>query len=455
MDFRILDQNAVYSSPRAILGVAIPACILNCKIHDLIQILDAFICGISHLPYTHLTFAFKPLICIAAAAPLTALVQASLLGTYIGTSALGAFGAVSITAGFATRVFNFLVDGVSAKTGKSVGLRAWGLVAARVRMSLGFALTAGALAAGVLSLLIRPVSVEILKLSPEVQAEAQSYWWLRVALVPIMLLNMSVSGILQGFRHVRTSATINTCQGFAEMIGSYVVLKHNIHVLGHDGLFAMGIVTYLTQFTALLVGLYCIFSHPPPEAPENYSLAKELFGGSWSGGLSETSEVMLRAPLLADDPRSGDYSGMNGGTTLLGENKEKMRLANGQHVGMESGESLGSTVDGHMDSSGRLFVNGEAGDDEGQITQGIHNGQRAPIVYIVDGEDSGPMRPPLSTVCESPGDHQDLDDDDEPIEDESLLDFVRDGFNMFVRSMILQMTFFATLVAASRLGTAE
>lgn len=380
--------------------------------------------------------------------------QASLLGNYVGTSALGAFGAVSITAGFATRVFNFLVDGVSAKTGKSVGLRAWGLVAARVRMSLGFALAAGALAAFTLSLLIRPVSVNVLKLTPEVQAEAQYYWYLRVALVPVMLLNMSVSGILQGFRHVRTSAMINTFQAIAEMVGSFHVLRFNIHIGGHDGLLAMGIVTIITQVVALIAGLFCIFTKPPPEAPPEYSLWKELINwditriadeGRASGtGSEEDDTAALRAPLLGgnnnDNLAGGQLGHSRAQNGLVGDlNKDKLRQGSG-NAQLEGADSLGSTVYGHLNSVGRM-ASGD-GEVNGEVSDG------PPIVYIIDGrqESGGSACPPLSPVSESPS-------EGEPGEDESLLDFVRDGFNMFVRSMILQMTFFASLVAASRLGT--
>ena len=36
-----------------------------------------------------------------------------------------------------------------------------------------------------------------LDLQPEVQQQANPYWWIRVALTPLVLLNMTISGILQ------------------------------------------------------------------------------------------------------------------------------------------------------------------------------------------------------------------------------------------------------------------
>lgn len=99
--------------------------------------------------------------------------------------------------GFAVRIFNFLVDGVSAKVGKSVGRLAWGEVSARVKIALVWALSAGAIAAFTLAAVRRTVMVDVLALSSEVKAEAVPYWWLRVAAVPLLLLNMAMSGILQ------------------------------------------------------------------------------------------------------------------------------------------------------------------------------------------------------------------------------------------------------------------
>jgi Na+-driven multidrug efflux pump len=413
MDTRALD-NSLYSSPKAILGVAGPAVILN------------------------------------AAAPLTALVQTGLLGTYVGTSALGAYGAVSITAGFATRVFNFLVDGVSAKTGKSVGLRAWGLVAARVRMSLGFALVAGIAAAISLIFLIEPVSVYVLQLTPEVMAEAEFYWWLRIALIPILLLNMAISGILQGFRHVHATAIINTCQALAEIGGSVLVLRHNMQIAGFDGLFAMGLVTIFTQFLALLAGLTCMFCLAPPEAHEEYNLWNELFKFSGklkkkqSGSLlsleeqSGGGESSIRAPLLPPNGR-GRSGNSNSNSNIL--------RANGPHstTNMECMDSMASTVYESNDN-GNGNTNGHGGvASDGSVSvlfidgSPRHDGNDATNDVVVNGDSHDEYHAMYEEAIEG--------------EDESLLDFFKDGLAMLIRSMVLQITFFTTLVAASRLGT--
>ena len=424
---------------------------------------------------------------------MTALVQASLLGLYVGIDALGAFGAVSITAGFATRVFNFLVDGVSAKTGKSVGLRDWKLVAARVRLSIGFACGAGIIAATTLAFLIKPVSVNVLKLSPDVQAEAEWYWMLRVALVPILLINMSISGILQGtytcelinfltvivtlvsddkkntrsfrfqrphtintismysiptgFRHVRTAASINSVQAIAEMTLSFFALRHRWTIItNHDGLLTMGVITLVTQLLAMVAGFTCMMMMPPLEAPPQYSLFKEIFSkmtttttmGGWGGGgafnsrgknANSNNSVPLERRVLDDNTVRQPLLGSDGG--------------GGGRDGVDAAPVVLLTV-------GTPTINSSNGGRINARKMHTHmNGDASPAA-------SSPSA--VSLLYSPPSTEEDGEEEGvlhEAEEDESLLDFVKDGINMFVRSMILQATFFLTLVAASHLGTAS
>jgi Na+-driven multidrug efflux pump len=154
-------HNEQYSSARAIFSVAVPAIILN------------------------------------VAAPVACVLQTALIGRYAGKVPLAAFAAVSIVAGFAVRIFNFLVDGMSSKVGIAVGRKAWDDLAARVRMALLFSLAAGAILSVILNAARGPVCVGLLRLGSEVMSEAEGYWKLRIAMVPVVLLNMALSGILQ------------------------------------------------------------------------------------------------------------------------------------------------------------------------------------------------------------------------------------------------------------------
>ncbi|KAI8103968.1 hypothetical protein M9435_006494 [Picochlorum sp. BPE23] len=306
----VLDyDNSAYSSYKAIAGVAVPSIVLN------------------------------------AAAPLTGVVQTAFLGYYVGNHALGAYGACTIIAGFATRIFNFLVDGVSAKTGKSVGRRAWRELGARVKHSLLFAVAMGVLGLSMLMLLKNFLMEGVLNLSGDILDEAYGFWTLRALLVPFLLLNMSLSGILQGFRCVKTVAMLNTVQALIEMGGSVFVIMFEIQFQG-SRLMSVGVVSLVSYLLSVVSGCVLIFVMKPPEAGASFSLWIEMFYPELSSSSSYSS---LRDSLVGTD-------------------------------------------------------------------------------------------------------NEDDDDDLEEEEDETLLDFVKDGLNMLIRSLIMQSTFFIALVCSTRLG---
>lgn len=303
-------DNAVYSSYKAIAHVAVPSIILN------------------------------------AAAPLTSVVQTALLGSFVSTHALAAYGACAILIGFTTKLFNFLVDGVSAKTGKSVGNRRWSELGSRVRRSLFFAGFMGILSVMCLVPLRNVLMEDVLGLEGKVLAQAEEYWLLRCMLVPLVLLNMSLSGILQGFRRVKTVAALNSLQALMEIGGSAAVIVFRIKLVHGSELFSVGIISIIAYTICVVLGSILLFVLVPPEADESFSLWKEVFR-------SESRQVASEEPLLQED---------------------------------------------------------------GEVEEGrIEGGQQQ-------------------------------------TEDESLLDFVSDGLNMLIRSLIMQTTFFIALMCSSRLG---
>lgn len=427
--------------------------------------------------------------------------QTALLGKHAGTASLGAFGAVSVTAGFATRVFNFLVDGVSAKTGKSVGLRAWSELAARVRFSLLFALAAGCTAAVLLAMLIDPISIDVLKLKSDVMQAAECYWWLRVCLVPITLINMSLSGILQGFRHVRLAAIINTCQALVECLGSFVVLKYRVHASWHpgDGLFSMGIVTFISQVGMLLVGFFCILTMPPPEAQGHFNLWNDWFGPAAptssravstkdrvvaTNGIHHLTNGTLHRPLLHDidggDDDEVNDSGDNmpshsagGGDTVITriyEEESPLLLPVQQHDSVWSIDSNNDKAHSERHPNG---IRTSSKDMKQRHSSAIHSmsstvhaygGDSTSSIEVILHENEPSFDSDRDIVHSHTNERHAINEPNanglhdatlatEIDEDEGLLDFVKDGLNMFIRSMIMQTTFFVTLIGASRLGT--
>ena len=97
-------------------------------------------------------------------------VQTALLGSIgpdEGATLQAAFAAVSTTASTTCFLFNYLVDGVCAKIGQSVGAGEARVLRQRVRLALICAVCAGVIGFALVAGLQIPITV-LLKLSPEV-----------------------------------------------------------------------------------------------------------------------------------------------------------------------------------------------------------------------------------------------------------------------------------------------
>lgn len=114
----------------------------------------------------------------------TAPATTSLLDGRHDVSMQAAFGLVVTTTGLGTTVFNFLVDGVTAKVGRSVGAKHWSQAAGRVRMALLAAVVCGSVASATLLLAQAPLFV-LFGAFPEVAKHARLYYRFRAAAVPL------------------------------------------------------------------------------------------------------------------------------------------------------------------------------------------------------------------------------------------------------------------------------
>ena len=123
-------------------------------------------------------------------------VQTAFLGRFVGLHALAAYGATMGTFNFFCSLFNFLVDGVSAKVGKSVGAAQWDTVGAQVRLALQFASGVGLGAAVLWGLAERGVFL-VLGLEEDVEAHAKPFFWLMTLYMPLYVVFMATQGVLQ------------------------------------------------------------------------------------------------------------------------------------------------------------------------------------------------------------------------------------------------------------------
>ena len=93
----------------SILRISLPALLLNGDPQLMSRSLCSLQCD-SYVVVTLLWFFTR-----AVAAPLVVTIQTALLGRFCGSAAQAAFAAVGTTANATCLLFNFLVDGISAK----------------------------------------------------------------------------------------------------------------------------------------------------------------------------------------------------------------------------------------------------------------------------------------------------------------------------------------------------
>ena len=148
-----------------------------------------------------------------AIVPLSLMVQLALLGRR-ATALQASFGSVVTATSFGSVVFNFLVDGVTAKVGKSVGSRRYREAAGQVRMAFLAALVCGGVAAATL-LSLRDPLFSLFRATPEVARHARPYFFVRAAAAPAQCAANAASGCLAAWR-VHAATALSVCRALAE-----------------------------------------------------------------------------------------------------------------------------------------------------------------------------------------------------------------------------------------------
>ena len=149
-----------------------------------------------------------------AVVPLALAAQIALLGRR-DTGMQASFCLVVTTTQLGTSVFNFLVDGVTAKVGKSVGAARWTEAAGRVRAAFAAALVCGCVASGVLFAL-RTLLFRLYRAAPIVARHAKLYFTFRAAAVPAQCVASAATGCLGGYRRVHAATALSVARAAAE-----------------------------------------------------------------------------------------------------------------------------------------------------------------------------------------------------------------------------------------------
>lgn len=261
---------------------------------------------------------------------------------------------------------------------------------------------------------------------------------------------------------MRVNALLTSCAAVLEMLGSAAVLLHWHGAAGQQlggdssaaSLRALGWVTLGCQALLAASSLGCIVALPPPEAKGRVHLLREVFGlggggSSGDGGDSDGGGAAdQREPLLDD---LGHGSAATSGLELAPSSpraaaEPHRRPAAEQQQGSQAGggqcvqtgsQQRGRSAGALFDDATKEFLRCRppAARARLRLLQGFWRlSAHAALCPLLPPEPC-PLRPahpcPLTPA---PG---------------------RDGANMFIRSMTLQLTFFMALAAASRLGTAS
>ena len=149
-----------------------------------------------------------------AVIPLAVVTQLALLGRR-RTALQASFGLCVTTTSFGSVVFNFLVDGVTSKVGKSVGAKRYQEAAGHARMAFLAALVCGTIAAVTL-LSLRDPLFALFHATEDVAKHARVYFFARSVVAPAQCLANAASGCLGGYKRVHAVTALSACRAICE-----------------------------------------------------------------------------------------------------------------------------------------------------------------------------------------------------------------------------------------------
>jgi Na+-driven multidrug efflux pump len=149
-----------------------------------------------------------------AIVPLAVMAQLAMLGRR-ATALQASFGLVVTATSFGSVVFNFLVDGVTAKVGKSVGAGRYREAAGEVKMAFLAAAVCGGVAAATL-LALRDPLFSLFRATPEIARHARPYFFVRSAAAPAQCAANAASGCLGGYGRVHAATALSVGRALLE-----------------------------------------------------------------------------------------------------------------------------------------------------------------------------------------------------------------------------------------------
>ena len=149
-----------------------------------------------------------------AVIPVAVVVQLALLGRR-RTALQASFGLVVTATSFGTAVFNFLIDGVTAKVGAGIGANKFSEAASQARFAFLAATVCGLIASGTLLSLRDPLFV-LFHATPEVAKHAKPYFFIRACVAPVQCVANAASGVLGGYRRIHHATGLSVGRAVVE-----------------------------------------------------------------------------------------------------------------------------------------------------------------------------------------------------------------------------------------------
>ena len=179
------------------------------------------------------------------------LVELALIANALGAPAVAAYAAVVATVDFVGGIFNFFVTVTMSQVANALGAEAWADVASRFRVALLASAAVGVIAALGLLALEQPL-FRLMGLTPAVRAAATEIYCLRVALLPLVMVQRVCVGLLVGFQCMRVAALRALLVALLEVASQWLALRtFNAGLWGA----ALGSVVAASIGVALSLGL--------------------------------------------------------------------------------------------------------------------------------------------------------------------------------------------------------
>ena len=192
---------------------------------------------------------------------LALLFELALVTRRLGAAEVAAYAAVAATTTCALGLFSFLLVTTMAQIAHSSGAERWHEIGPRFRVALLSAVSIGVACGAALWALEAPLFARAMALDAATVAEIRAVFPLRLALLPLMMVQRVCSGLLGGYHRVRWLAARTVAVALVEVCSQWLALY-----VFNAGLFGATVGAVATAAFGAGLSLVLVACLPPPEA---------------------------------------------------------------------------------------------------------------------------------------------------------------------------------------------